>query len=473
MTIATGSFSRSAASAGTQTITQPVILGANAVWDLAGSGQVIVSGEISGDYSLEKRGAGTLNLSGPNSYTGLTRVQNGTLVVSGGSTASPAFDVISGSTLSFTGGSFDMRYAAFTNAGTINFSGGAETLGGASFTNTGAIYLNGATLSFNSTTSVPGAVNFSSGSIGGSGQLSFQNLSWTGGIMSGAGNTTIPTGGTLSATVSGYKYVLARTLNDSGTITMNGAGYFCSIAGASPPVINVFSGATFDIHSDMGIGSFAGESAAINNSGIFKKSGGVGTSSISTNWTFNNAGTVQVQSGRLLVQGPVTQMPGTTLTGGTWQVLSNSTLDVATGGGITTNQGNVILDGLGSTFAKINTLANNQGNFSVLDGRNFTTASDLANSGTLTVGAGSAFTVNGDLSGAGDIVVNGALTADAVMQNTITFGPGATLTINAIPGGPVCNGSIRPVPEPGTLVTLMIAAAMAACLKKSARRITR
>ncbi len=91
LTIATGSLTRSAASTGTQTISIPVALGANALWNLAGSGQFIVSGAISGNYSLEKRGTGSLNLSGANTYTGLTRVQNGTMNVTGGSTNSAAF----------------------------------------------------------------------------------------------------------------------------------------------------------------------------------------------------------------------------------------------------------------------------------------------------------------------------------------------------------------------------------------------
>jgi autotransporter-associated beta strand protein len=83
LTLANGYLSRSAASSGTQTIACPVVLGANAVWDIDGAGELSVSGPVSGEYSLEKRKSGTLVLSGPNSYTGGTYVTAGTLVFAG------------------------------------------------------------------------------------------------------------------------------------------------------------------------------------------------------------------------------------------------------------------------------------------------------------------------------------------------------------------------------------------------------
>jgi autotransporter-associated beta strand protein len=143
LTIATGSINRSAASAGTQTIARPVALGANAVWDIAGSGSLIASGAISGNYSLEKRGTGTLNLSGANTYAGLTRVRNGTLTISGGSTASNTFDVISGATLSITGGTYSISNASITNAGILNIAAGCNFTDSGNLTGTGNTIVNG------------------------------------------------------------------------------------------------------------------------------------------------------------------------------------------------------------------------------------------------------------------------------------------------------------------------------------------
>ena len=54
LTIASGNISRTSTSSGTQTIARPIVLGNNGVWDIAGSGQLTVSGAISGSYSIRK-----------------------------------------------------------------------------------------------------------------------------------------------------------------------------------------------------------------------------------------------------------------------------------------------------------------------------------------------------------------------------------------------------------------------------------
>ncbi len=98
LTLGTGYLTRSPGAAGTQTIAQPVILGANATWDIAGSGQLIVSSAISGPFSLTKQGPGTLTLSGSNSYSQGTVVTAGKLIVSN------ANAILSGSNLTVGSG---------------------------------------------------------------------------------------------------------------------------------------------------------------------------------------------------------------------------------------------------------------------------------------------------------------------------------------------------------------------------------
>jgi hypothetical protein len=93
----------------------------------------------------------------------------------------------------------------------------------------------------------------------------------------------------------------------------------------------------------------------------------------------------------------------------------------------------------------------------------------LANSGLLTVGSGSEFTVAGNLTGTGTTVVDGLMTANSIVQNTLTIGSGAIVTINPIPGGPLGDRTIQAVPEPGTLIMLMVAAVTLAWRKKGAR----
>jgi hypothetical protein len=166
----------------------------------------------------------------------------------------------------------------------------------------------------------------------------------------------------------------------------------------------------------------------------------------------NNNGMVQVQSGTMILYG-ITQMVDDILTGGSWRVDSNSTLAMWVASNmsanITTNQGDVTLNGIGSIFTSIDALADNQGSFSVLNGRDFTTAGNLSNSGLLTIGTESDFLVSGNLTGTGNLTVDGTFTADSIVQNTLTVGAGAKVIIAARPGGPF-GGLITPVPEPAT-----------------------
>jgi hypothetical protein len=85
-----------------------------------------------------------------------------------------------------------------------------------------------------------------------------------------------------------------------------------------------------------------------------------------------------------------------TLSDGTWNVFTYSTLTFSSGDSLTVNNATVVLDGAGSTFTNIANLAANGGTFQVLDGAAFTTVGNFSNTGTLTIGLASVFTVNGN-----------------------------------------------------------------------------
>lgn len=371
--------------------------------------------------------------------------------LSGGGTSSGTFTVGSGATLEFSGGMHNMIGATFNNSGTINFDG--------------------ATVSFSSPTTIAGKVNFSQGTLNGPGMVtSSGTFDWSGGTMSGG--TTVMQGS--ANYFNGNLTLDSQTLTNTGAIIIS--PYFSSsfyttthLYGGNGAIFNNQSGGTVTLQGPTWLISDVGLAPTINNAGTFLSAPQTGA--ISIGFIMNNTGMVEVQKGILNLQGGVMQLVGNTLSGGTWKVRANSTLDIANAGDIITNQGNVTLDGAGSTFAKINALANNQGSFSVFDGRNFATLADLANSGTLSVGAGSEFDVTGNLTGTGNTIVNGVLTANSIVQNTLTLGAGAMVTINPIPGGPLGDGTIQPVPEPGTFVMLLMAAAAAGLLRKSARHI--
>ena len=69
----------------------------------------------------------------------------------------------------------------------------------------------------------------------------------------------------------------------------------------------------------------------------------------------------------------------------------------------------------------------------------------------------------GNISGTGATTISGPagteLIVTSIVQNTITLGPGCTLTILAIPGGPSAGGTITPVPEPAAWIMFVLAAA--------------
>ncbi|MGA2799428.1 MAG: PEP-CTERM sorting domain-containing protein, partial [Thermoguttaceae bacterium] len=354
----------------------------------------------------------------------------------------------------------------------LAFTGGTHNLIGASFNNLGTINIDGAAVAFSSPTTIPGKVNFSQGILSSTATLTFSGpFNWSGGEMIGSGATVIQ--GSTNY-FNGDLILDGRTLTNMGQTVISpyfAPGFYSStqLYGSNGAIFNNQTGASVVLQGETWFINDGGTAPTINNAGGFFAAPQTGTVNIA--FAMNNTGTVEAQKGTLILQGGVTQLAGNTLTGGTWNVRANSTLDIANTGNITTNQATVTLDGLGSLFTKINTLADNQGNFSVLNGRNFTTIADLANSGALTVGAGSEFDVTGNLTGSGITIVDGLLTADSIVQNTLTIGDGATVTINPIPGGPLGDGTIRAVPEPGTFIMLLIAAAAVGWLRKSARLI--
>ncbi len=113
------------------------------------------------------------------------------------------------------------------------------------------------------------------------------------------------------------------------------------------------------------------------------------------NCQLDNQGTIEASNGNFTLTGSIDQFTGSTLTGGTWIVRADSSLNIDIGSDIATNQGTVVLDGVESQFDRIDTLADNQGTFEILNGREFSTVGSLTNSGTIIIGAGSTLTIGG------------------------------------------------------------------------------
>jgi RHS repeat-associated protein len=142
-------------------------------------------------------------------------------------------------------------------------------------------------------------------------------------------------------------------------------------------------------------GTISGNGALLLSPGALLNVSG-GTSVVLDTATLNNAGTVQVLAGSsLTIHANVTQVAANVLTGGTWNVFDHATLSVTSAGTLSTNEGNVLLSGAGSTFVNLAGLSDNEGSFSIQGGRTFATAGNLLNGGALLLGPGHALTVAG------------------------------------------------------------------------------
>jgi len=123
------------------TLATPIALGASQTWDVASGRFLIASGIISGtSTNLTKATAGTLTLSGANTFTGTVTITAGTLIATtladgssassiGQSTNAAANLVLSGGTLRYTGPAVSTNRGFTLNASsTINSSTGALNL---------------------------------------------------------------------------------------------------------------------------------------------------------------------------------------------------------------------------------------------------------------------------------------------------------------------------------------------------------
>ncbi len=124
---------------GTNTISANVGLASSQTWTVAGGGTLAATGAVSdfsGGYALTKAGAGTLSLSGstPNTYTGLTTINNGTLVLNKiASVNAIAGDSVAGTTDVQVNTGATLRLAAanqIANDATVNLNGGTWNLNG-------------------------------------------------------------------------------------------------------------------------------------------------------------------------------------------------------------------------------------------------------------------------------------------------------------------------------------------------------
>jgi fibronectin-binding autotransporter adhesin len=349
---------------------------------LTGSSYTLQSGTVSailaGNGTLTKNTAGTVTLSGANTFTGSTTISAGLLQVNTnnalGTTASGT-TVANGAALQLNGvnystaepltlnGSGISNGGALTNTGTSTFGGPINAAtnatinaGGGALTLTGGISKNGTTL----TIAGGGTVNITANGITGAAANSDLIVDGTTVVLSAAssynGPTTIQNSGTLKL---GNSNVLptapqtALTINTSSTLDLASfSGSVASLTGDSTATVknSVIGGtSTLTITPASGLTTFAGIIAGTN--------GGAQ----------GNVALQKTGAGTLVLTGANTLSGATTVSGGTLTLAAASGSALASTSSLTVNSGGTLLLGAsnqinntatitlaGGTFAKGN-----------------------------------------------------------------------------------------------------------------------
>jgi fibronectin-binding autotransporter adhesin len=241
-----------------------------------------------------------------------------------------------------------------------------------------------------------------------------------------------------------------RVIN-SGTINLAGSAGLIK-AGTGTITLsnnNSFTGATV----------VSGGTLQISNTGLGVAQVGTSTVTLNGNSTYTgasviNAGTLQLShagSGTLTLSGSGTISGSTAIQGGT---LNISGLVSPSSGSVTA----------------INTVSVNPINtVSILNDPTTLNLSSIASttraigSGTLTIIPGAGTLQYGDLNSSGNLTIasGGTVQVNSINTSTLSIGAGSTLTIAAIPGGPIGSltslSTVQPIPEPSVMVLLSIA----------------
>jgi autotransporter-associated beta strand protein len=356
-----GSLTTAAGASGTLLITNNSSTAAAALYTTGGT----FSGNITDGSSAETTqvyltGAGSLYLSGNNTFTGGMDVQNGGTLVAGSNGTALGAGRIS---LSDQGGSgfVDLNGYTLTINSIATWQAGQDLIGNSSTTSNAVLKLT--TAGYGSNTYAPNTISCTIQDVLGSGTkttaVTVDNSSTgTGTAMILSGNNTFTGGLNI---VDGTVQVGSPTAVGAGTVTIGSTGY-SSVLDLNGQTENIKSLATAGTAANQTIGNSGGLgatgtgtlAAVLNYCGSGTSTFGgaiVNTLTVTTASLFNNASIVQtggsttgvtVSSGALVLSGSNTYTGGSTVNGGTLQFAKTTALPSS--GAIVGNAGTLALN---------------------------------------------------------------------------------------------------------------------------------
>ncbi|OAJ63603.1 autotransporter-associated beta strand repeat-containing protein [Paraburkholderia ginsengiterrae] len=362
-----------------------VTLNGGNTFSVANNATLTVNGVV-GDGTtagvLAVNGTGTVALTGPNTYSGGTNVNGGTLALTGSGTAGAS----SGAITVGIGAALDVQN---TLANAVTLSGGTlETTTGSGVVN-GAVTLNGGntfSVANNATLTVNGIV--SDGTT--------------------AGALTVVGVGTVALT--GLNSYSAGTNVNGGTLALSGNG----TAGAPGGAVAVASGAALDVQNTL------------------------------ANAVTLSGGTLETTTGNGVVNGAVALNGSSTFAAGNGAVLTvNGVVSGSTpsSGLNVSGTGKVVLNGL-NTYTGDTTLASG----STLQGNTGSLSGTVTNNGTLVFNQASNDTFNGTISGTGAVTKQNAGTLTFNTAQGYSGGTaitGGTLAVTGAGTAGTAGGSIN------------------------------
>jgi autotransporter-associated beta strand protein len=412
------------------------------------------TGSISGGTSLTKSGTGSLTINTSNTYSGPTIINQGTIILGSANALGNATGTITinGGTQGSPGGTLDLNTQQLYAQPIIVQGVG---VGG-----------NGAIINGNAAVA-PGAT-----------QYDVSNVTLIGNTTIGGTSTTDTI---YNSGLPGSQYVGRWSLRAQSGVTpvlsTNGHAYTLTKVGNNQiMLINVTADTALgDVFVNKGVLSLEGTTSLGNSGAITVDGSALGQPAGGSMLQFRNLTVPLSKNVSLQNNGQIYSLQNGSDTSTSNTVTGTVTIG-STGGQF--NAGGVRADYASGTGANSSAIMTIQGNIIGTGsltcpgpGTVFITSSTVSYSGNTTINSGTlqinsapgATVALHAVSGSGTLGIgNGAatsVTADSVKTGTLTIGAGATLTINAIPGGPSAGlGPISPVPEPATWAMLMLAA---------------